>query len=69
MRRRLPLTVILCALLMSVPVFPSLSPEGRAPDVLSTFSDGRRSAVVQLEPDSPDRSLDRKSTRLNSSHT
>jgi hypothetical protein len=57
MRRRLSLMVILCALLMSVPAFPSLSPGGRAPDELSTFSDGRRSAVVQLDPDLPDRSL------------
>ena len=57
MRRPLSLVVMLCVLLMSVPAYPSLPSEGRAPDVLSTFSDGRQSAVVQLEPDSPDRSL------------
>ncbi len=50
MRRRLSIVIILCVLLVSMPALPAISTPGRAPDILSRFSDGRTSAVVQLEP-------------------
>lgn len=50
MPRSLCLLVIACVLLVSLPQAPLQASQGRAPDTLSTFSDGRASADVQLEP-------------------